>query len=105
MALARVVFIRKPNKEIYNNCSPYRTFSISRHFGKLLERVLLYRITKYLHFHNIIGEEQEGFRSKRNTVRTLYRLLQSLERAKASNLPTALLIIHLEKAFDSVWKS
>ena len=48
---------------------------------------------------------REGFRTKRNTVRSLYRLHLSLERAKSSKLPTALLNIDLEKAFDSVWIS
>ena len=102
---SRVIFIRKPNKERYDDCSSYRSLSISSHFGKLLERILAGRINKYLDLHNIIGQEQKGFRTKRNTVRSLYRLHLSLERAKASKLPTALLNIDLEKAFDSVWIS
>ena len=102
---SRVIFIRKPNKERFDDCSSYRPLSISSHFGKLLERILAGRINKYLDLHNIIGQEQEGFRTKRNTGRSLYRLHLSLERAKASKLPTALLNIDLEKAFDSVWIS
>ena len=78
---------------------------ISSHFNKLLERSLTGRINKYLDLHNIIGQEQEGFRTKKNTVRSLYMLHLSLEQAKASKLPTALLNIDLEKAFDSVWIS
>ena len=76
---SRVIFIRKPNKERYDDCSSYRPLSISSHFGKLLERILAGRINKYLDLHNIIGQEQEGFRTKRNTVRSLYRLHLSLE--------------------------
>ena len=102
---SRVVFIRKPNKGRYDDCSSYRPLSISSHFGKLLERILAGRIIKYLNLHNIIGQEQEGFRTIRNTVRSLYRLHLSLERAKASKLPSALLNIDLEKAFYSVWIS
>ena len=51
----------------------------------------------------MLGDEQEGFRSKRNTTRSLYRLHLLLENAKRSRLSTALLNIDLEKAFDSVW--
>ena len=83
---SRVIFIRKQNKRRYDDCSSYRPLSISSHFGKLLERILAGRIDKYLDLHNIIGQEQEGFRTKRNTVRSLYRLHLSLERAKTSNL-------------------
>ena len=102
---SRDIFIRLPDKETYDDCSSYRPFSISSHFGRLLERILAGRINKYLNLHNIIGQEQEGFRTKRNTVRSVYRLHLSLERANASKLPTALLNIDLEKAFDSVWIS
>ena len=80
---SRVSIIRKPKKERYDDCSSYRPLSISSLFGKLLGRNLAGGITKYLDLHNIIGQEQEGFRMKRNTVRSLYRLHLSLERAKA----------------------
>ena len=48
-------------------------------------------------------ENHEGFKSKRNIARSLYRLHFVLENAKRSRLPTVLLYIELEKAFDSVW--
>ena len=51
----------------------------------------------------LLGDEQEVFRAKRNTTRSLYRLHLILENAKRSRLPTALLNIDIEKAFDSVW--
>ena len=100
---SRVVFIRKPNKERYYECSSYRPLSISSHIGKTLERILATRIKSYLDVNGLLGDEQEGFRSKRNTTRSLYRLHLMLENAKRSRLPTALLNIDLEKAFDSVW--
>ena len=100
---SRVVFIRKPNKERYDECSSYRPLSISSHFGKTLERILATRIKSYLDVNGLLGDEQEGFISKRNTTRSLYRLHLMLENAKRSRLTTALLNIDLEKAFDTVW--
>ena len=47
-------------------------------------------------------DEQEGFRRKRKTVRSLYRLHLNLEHARITKTPTALLSIDLEMAFDSV---
>ena len=46
--------------------------------------------------------KKEGFGSKRNTTRALYRLHFMLEKAKRSRLPMALLNIDLENAFDGV---
>ena len=50
----------------------------------------------------MLAHEQEGFRRKRNTVRSLYRLYLNLEHARITKTPTALLNFDLEKAFDSV---
>ena len=102
-SLSRIVFIRKPNKDRYDDCSSYRPLSISSHFGKLFERMLCNRINYFTGTENILADEQEGFRSKRNTVRSLYRLHLNLENSKLMKTPTALLNIDLEKAFDSVW--
>ena len=100
---SRVVFIRKPNKERYDECSSYRPHSISSHIGKTLERILATRIKSKLIVNGLLGDEQDGFRSKRNTIPSVYRLHLMLEKAKRSRLLTALLNIDLEKAFDSVW--
>ena len=97
---SRVVFIRKPNNERYDECSSYRPLSISSHNGKTLGRILATRIKSYLVVNGLLGDEQEGFRSKRNTTRPLQLMLKI---AKRSRLPTALLNIDLEKAFNSVW--
>ena len=51
----------------------------------------------------IIEEEQEGFREKRSTVRSLYRMQLELEDIQRNKKPAVLLNIDLEKAFDSIW--
>ena len=100
---SRVVFIRKPNKERYDECFSYRPLSISSHIGKTLEKLLATRIKSHLDVNGMLGDKREGFRSKRNTTRSLYRLHRMLENAKRSRLPTALLNMDLEKALDSEW--
>ena len=99
---SRVVFIRKPNKERYDECPSYRPLSISSHISKKLKRILPTEIKSHLDVNGLLGDEREGFRSERNTTRSLYRLHLMLENAERSRLPTALLNIDLEKAFDSV---
>ena len=48
----------------------------------------------------LLGDEQEGIR---NSTRLLDRLHLTLENAKHSRLPTAMININLEMAFESVW--
>ena len=60
------------------------------------------RLKLYFETHNILDEEQEGFRTHWSTTRSLYRMHLVLEEAKRSKKPTALLNIDLEKAFDII---
>ena len=99
---SRVVFICKPNKERYDECSSNRPLSISSHIGNTLQRILATSIKSYLEVNGLLGDEQEGFREKRNTTRSLYTLDLMLENAKRSRLQTALLNIDLKKSFDSL---
>ena len=94
---SRVIFIRRQKKE-----RSYQLLYISSHFDKHLEQTLASRFNKYLDLPNIIGQAQESLKQK-NTVRSLYRLHLSLERARALKISTALHQIKLEKTFDSVW--
>ena len=102
-SLSQIVFIRDPNKDKYDDCSSYRPISIASHFGKLFERMLCDRLNHFLEYNNVLSDEQEGFRRKRNTVRSLYRIHLNQEHSRITKTPTALLIIDLEKAFYSVW--
>ena len=61
------------------------------------------RLRTFFTSGKIIEEEQEGFREKRSTVRSLYRMQLELEDIQRNKKPTVLLNIDLEKAFDSVW--
>ena len=100
---SRVVFIRNSNKERYDKCSSYWPFSVSSLIGKTLERILATRIKSRLDANGLLGDEQEGLISKRNTTQLLYRLYFMLKNTNRSRLPTALLNIDPEKVFDSVW--
>ena len=61
------------------------------------------RLRTFFTSGKIIEEEQEGFREKRSTVRSFYRMLLELEDIQRNKKPVVLLSIDLEKAFDSVW--
>ena len=99
--ISRITPIKKPGKKSYEQCSSHRPLSISSHVGKLFERKISARLKLYFETHNILDEEQEGFRTHRNTTRSLFRMHLVLKEAKRSKKPTAPLNFDLEKAFDS----
>ena len=90
-------------KDWYDDCSSYKSLFIASHFGKLFERMLCNRLNNFLKNNIVLADEQEGFRRKRNTVKSLHRLHLNLEHSRITKTPTALLNIDFEKAFDSVW--
>ena len=61
------------------------------------------RLRTFFTSGEIIEEEQEGFREKRSTVLSLYRVQLELEDIQRNKKPAVLLNIDLEKAFDRVW--
>ena len=95
-------FHTQTKKERYDECSSYRPPSVSSHIGKTQERILAFKFKSHLDVNGLLVYKQEGFRSKRNTTRSLYRLHLMHENAKRSRLTTALLNIDLENAFKSV---
>ena len=71
---SRVHFIKKPDKSSYAFSSSYRPIIISSHVGELFERMINRRLRTFLTSCEIFKEEQKGFREKRSTVRSLYRM-------------------------------
>ena len=100
---SRVIFIQKPGKSNYAFSSSYRAITLSSHVGKLFERTINRRLRTFFTSCKIFEEEQEGFREKRITVRSLYRMQLELEDIQRNKKPAVLLNIDLEKAFEIVW--
>ena len=76
---SRVIFMKKAGKSYYSSSSSYRPLTLSSHVGKLFERMINRRLRTFFTSCEIIEEEQEGFREKRSTVRSLYRMQLELE--------------------------
>ena len=65
-----------------------------------MERIISKRLTLHCKRNNLLQQQQEGFRAKHSTSRSLYRLHFEIKRLKK---PSALLNVDLEKTFDSEW--
>ena len=88
---SRVIFMKKPGKSNYSSSSSYRPLTLTSHVGKLFGRMINRRLRAFFTSCKIIEEEQEGFREKRSTVRSLYRMQLELEDVQRNKKPAVLL--------------
>ena len=81
----------------------YRPISILPAFSKLLEKIVSIQLMKYLNRHNILHENQFGFRKGRDTKQPLIQLLQKIYDGlnKAESEVTLCVFLDLKKAFDT----
>ena len=100
---SRVNFRKKPGKSKYASSSSYRPLTLSSQVEKIFQRMINRRLCTFFTSRKIIEVEQEGFREKRSTVRSLYRMQLEVEDIQRNVKPAVLLNTNLEKAFDSVW--
>lgn len=99
---ASIVPLLKPGK---NPTMPqsYRPISLLPTLGKILEKLILRRLNKFLSLKNIIIPEQFGFRSQHSTELQLFRITSKITENFNSDKVSALLSLDIESAFDTVW--
>lgn len=78
----------------------YRPISLLAGFAKIFERIILNRMEVLL--PNILPPEQYGFVPKKSTTQQLVRILEFIGAAQHNKQATALLMLDVAKAFDSL---
>lgn len=100
---ALVVAVAKPNKDI-TNPSNYRPISLLSTLSKIFERLILNRINRHLEISNVIPHEQFGFKVGHSTNHQLCRITQAIKNGFANGKSTGMVMLDVEKAYDSVWQ-
>lgn len=99
---AIIVPIPKPNKD----CSlphNYRPISLLNSFSKIFECALLDRLKEHLLQNDILPCQQFGFRSGHSTNHQVLRLVKNIRENHNLKLSSGIILLDIEKAFDSVW--
>lgn len=100
MKIARVIPLYKSDdKAIFSN---YRPISILPAFSKILERVFYNRLLSYLNKHNILCNNQYGFRKGHSTALALIDLYEKISAAIDQKEFAVGIFLDLSKAFDTV---
>ena len=100
MKIAKVNPIHKAgDKQEFTN---YRPISILSQFSKILEKLFHKRLYNYIEKHNLLCEEQYGFRPNRTTTLAIVDLVEKISNAVDNKQYTVGVFLDLTKAFDTV---
>src|ERR1019366_2825945 len=84
---------------------PYRPISLTSVLVKLLERMLLARLLRFVEGRNFFSRFQSGFRSGHSTLDQIYRLIDRVQAAFSSHSYVSVAFLDIVAAFDTVWHS
>ena len=100
--IALVKMVPKPNKDT-KSAKSYRPISLLSCVGKVLERIIASRLSKYMEEKKMFSNSQSGFRSHRMTTEQLLRLSEQSHIGFKKQQTTAALFLDAEAAFDRCW--
>lgn len=99
---AKITPILKSSKDS-KIASNYRPISLLSSIGKILEKILRDKLCDSLSDNGIIMQEQFGFREGHSTVHQIKRIVNIIKQNKECRRSTGIILLDIEKAFDSVW--
>jgi len=99
---ARVIMILKPGKDP-TDVTSYRPISLLPVLSKILEKLLLSRITKELPPQTRIPSHQFGFRKGHSTIQQCHWLTDTILKAFEERKYCPAVFLDISQAFDKVW--
>ena len=102
IGIIQPIYKNKGDNKVPGN---YRPISILSCLGKLFTSILNVRITKYVEYNDILGEEQLGFRQGYSTIDGIFILQSLIEFFMSKNSFLYAAFIDLAKAFPSITRN
>ncbi|CAF1104257.1 unnamed protein product [Brachionus calyciflorus] len=100
--IAKITMIpKKPNDS--HNIDNYRPISLTCSIIKVIEKLVKFRLEKFLEENKIINKFQSGFRRGKSTIDNLFYFKQKCLEYFAQKMLVCGVIFDIEKAFDKVW--
>ena len=82
--------------------SNWRPITILNSVGKLLEKIVHYQTCIYLQFHEILTEDQHGFRRNHSTSSAIFEFLKDIYENIRKKEVMGCVYIDYQKAFDTI---
>lgn len=98
----KIIAIGKPGK-LPNLLTSYRPISLLNSLIKIAEKIIHTRITNHLKRHKIRINEQFGYKKGHYIVAQLTRVCDYVTDNFNQNKYTSIVLLDIEKAFDTVW--
>lgn len=94
--------IKKPGKPPHE-VSSYRPISLLSILSKILEKIILKRISPILVEQNTIPNHQFGFRAQHSTIEQVHRIAQKIRQTLERKQYCSAVFLDIQQAFDRVW--
>jgi hypothetical protein len=101
---ARIIMLPKVGKN-KSDTKNYRPISLTNTLGKIIEKIIKYRLQNHLEDNNFFSNSQHGFRAGKSTTDQLVKFIQHIYDGfnTRSTKRTVAILLDVEKAFDTVW--
>ncbi len=100
--IARILPLRKPDKDNYTLTKAYRPISLLSTLGKILEVVVARRISWWAEGYNLLPKNQFGARPRRSCEQALVLLVDKIKEAWRSNKVLSLISFDVKGAYNGV---
>jgi hypothetical protein len=100
--IGKIVPIAKAGKAPSSPAN-YRPITLLPIVGKILEKIILSRLLEFEEDNQILRDQQFGFRARHSTTQQIMRIVETVSLRFNEDKSTAMTLLDIEKAFDSVW--
>ena len=100
--VGQIIMIAKPGKNP-DDIASYRPISLLPILSKIIEKILLQRLTPIIEESKLISSHQFGCRKKRGTVEQVHRIVNKIYNDLENKRYCSAAFIDISQAFNKVW--